>query len=316
MGFRRSGSIALIALLVVGCTESDEELFADIGTVQLLLLDPAQVFQTIALTDPPPQYADWTVLSATLELEGSTLDLVRGEPCRFVNIAGRDPIAVGGCATPITFDAFDEPQQVRLSMKIVAMEVRRAEPLLVDFEDDFDGDGFLQDGDITGSPFDNPCMPGETSFCDDNCPLLFNPGQEDADLDGFGDACTVVFSGFSFVDSDGDGVEDGRDNCVWVANGEDDVDEDETPFADGDGDGIGDACEDQTQIARVNANGALPFTLELGPIDVALTEDRTFATVDFNNLLALSCDWEAGICTLDPEQVRLCLQRGVAGCPL
>ena len=62
----------------------------------------------------------------------------------------------------------------------------------------------------------------------DNCPADYNPGQEDADGNGVGDACEIV------LDFDGDGILDDVDNCPLIANpGQEDQD----------GDGIGDACD-------------------------------------------------------------------------
>ncbi|MFT4570963.1 MAG: hypothetical protein ACI91F_001841 [Candidatus Binatia bacterium] len=61
---------------------------------------------------------------------------------------------------------------------------------------------------------------------DDNCPLIANTDQADADSDGTGDVCE---------DADGDGIPDVADNCPLIAN---------TDQADADSDGIGDVCED------------------------------------------------------------------------
>jgi hypothetical protein len=78
------------------------------------------------------------------------------------------------------------------------------------------------------------CPPGfDDDHYDDICPLHSDPGQEDADADGFGDACDVCpGSGTINVDPDGDGL--CADNCPAVAN---------PGQADGDGDGVGDACD-------------------------------------------------------------------------
>jgi hypothetical protein len=79
---------------------------------------------------------------------------------------------------------------------------------------------------------------------EDNCPLVFNPEQEDADVNGYGDACDDAMfispccGPECSLDSDGDSVPDVYDLCPYTPNPDGMIDN-----LDSDGDGVGDVCD-------------------------------------------------------------------------
>ncbi len=100
---------------------------------------------------------------------------------------------------------------------------------------DTDGDGF-------GDP-DHP----EDECIEDNCPLVYNPGQEDTDADGIGDVCDEC------TDTDNDGF--GNPGFVLNTCEEDICPDDYDPDqADDDLDGIGTVCDNCPYIYNPSQN--------------------------------------------------------------
>ncbi|MDX1389262.1 MAG: thrombospondin type 3 repeat-containing protein, partial [Acidobacteriota bacterium] len=117
----------------------------------------------------------------------------------------------------------------------------------------------------------------------DNCPLIPNPMQEDINMDGFGDACSLndPTTGQPIIpDRDGDRIADFADNCVWVPNTDQD-DMDAGTFLRG----IGDACQDEADVMLPQMPTVFNFPNPNFPVlDIPIQNgDITFALVDFSS---------------------------------
>jgi len=143
------------------------------------------------------------------------------------------------------------------------------------FERVFTWLGWIE-GDSDGDGFPNSV---------DNCPMDYNPSQDDADGDEVGDLCDVCPGFDDNADADNDGLADGCDNCP----------DDYNPFQeDSDGDGVGDACDlcDCTDFCDLNLDGAM------NPIDIVFIVNYVYLGIDLREQIP-DCPLENGDITCD-----------------
>jgi hypothetical protein len=271
---RGRGAIVL-AVAVLGAVgpscETDDELFPPNGTLRVQLFDSGLVSAGASI--PGFQVAAWTVESATAEIEGfGSFDFLGIHPCLFVdNVLLVDDLARACGGTGFVLAA-DTPREVTLRLRISRLELRRSVFTRLLADGDSDGDGHLNRYD--------------------NCPLVSNPSQEDANSDGLGDACAISSSTGDFADSDDDTVPDVADNCPTLPN------PDQTDARRG-ADFIGDACEDFVDVVLPDGTFELTFTATIQPT----ASGFSLFAVDFNNRLAVTCDTLLTTCRIQPPGI-------------
>lgn len=329
--------LALLALSLLGlpaCTQTDDILQAELGVLRLQLIQGGLTAQFPSGpgaghrpldSDPGIQSVNWEITAVDLQFGDVSLDLRGGDECVASQSYLTLPNLDGRCAG-IVIPGSQDPVPVTLALAL-EMELRRVEPLILPIQGDFD-----MDGEPNGA--DNcPLIPnGDCSamldYCDRPAPRweiagfgvrdgmlsqeeLDEGNQADADGNGLGDACTGIslLTGLLALDTDGDGITDDVDNCVYFPNASQD---DAIPTGWVGPDGIGDACPAESTQVKISGTSSLVFNFppmdtvfDFPPVDMPGGQVIRFLTVSFGDVRALNCDWTLGECELDPAQVSL-----------
>ena len=267
---RACAFLAAIALAGFPSCTTVDDMIPTTGTLRLQLRHGGLVPRSV---DPSGfQVIVWSIDSATADIQGfGCYDFLHGSPCGGTGLVLADNVSTTA-TVHLTFSR---------------IEVRRfVEPDLPP-EDDHDGDGLINRSD--------------------NCPLISNPGQQDANGDGVGDACSVEDTTThipTYPDADGDGALDAFDNCPLVANPPSQPGAAQADSYRG-ADLIGDACERFTDVDLPDGSVELALPADpQRPITFTL-KDRviTFLVVDFRD--AILCDVSFTSCSIRPSRVTL-----------
>lgn len=172
----------------------------------------------------------------------------------FFGTSAAAPHAAGVAALFKQLDTRITPPEITAAMTVSAIDMNSAG---FDF---VSGHGLLQaDGALAVVDRDTDRVINSS----DNCPDVFNPLQENYDGDASGDACDAdddndglndateanLGSDVLNPDTDADGVIDGVDNCLLLANPDQ---------ADSDNDGTGDQCDADNDIMIVPVDTGVP----------------------------------------------------------
>jgi hypothetical protein len=279
--------LAPLLLVSVACDEATEFLVPPNGSLVIQFVNRGLRLQG---SQPPGfQVTQWTIHSAVAEFGGDAgpLDLLRASPCVFTDNVLLSENLSRGCGQAYSLTPTSGPVTVTLQLRLGSIELRRAVQPDLPAGEDHDGDGHLNRYD--------------------NCPLIQNPEQTDANNDGVGDPCTLEIAGLPYLDSDADGVPDLSDNCSRVPNPPA-VPDPNNPFlagADviGGADLIGDACESFVRASDPDGEDELNLTLSADAVIV--NGARTTLEVDFDSTTTLACDDALARCKLLPGSVVL-----------
>lgn len=275
-------SLAVLAAALPACSEADP--YPPTGSLQLALIDTGVASQSLS-AGGTSQLTRWTLGSARafVNPEGREVTFVGAPPCVFAQAAASQPEVSTACGGSGLVVGVQGARAVELTLEILAIERRQAwRPDLfpdgtIDSSGDYDGDG----------------VPNGT----DNCMLVPNPGQQDVNTDGTGDACSALDATTGrpeIPDQDLDQISDFSDNCVWRFNPtQKDLDES----------GIGDDCE-KVLDARP-AGASYPVNLKFRIAPVAILPGRV-------TYIKIESDFEcsaSGVCTFDPSGFRASASR-------